>query len=114
MNSEAEIKKKVIETLKTVYDPEIPINIYDLGLVYSIEVKNDTIEVELGVTSPLCPIAYLIAQQAEYALRKTFPDKKVDVRLNLERIWDPSRMTEEGRMLFKQLFGYDPVERYPL
>ena len=109
MNSEEEVKKKVIEVLKNVYDPEIPINIYDLGLLYSIDIKDDRIDVTLGVTSPFCPIAYIIIEQVKKALTDALPDKKVEVHLDLERIWSPKMMTEDGRRLFKLLYGYDPV-----
>ncbi len=107
-----ELKQRVIEVLRKVYDPEIPINIYDLGLVYSITIHDNVIEVELGVTTPFCPMAYLVAQQAEQALRSAFPDKEVRVRLNLEQLWEPTKMTENGRKLFKQLYGYDPLEMW--
>ncbi|HID80261.1 MAG TPA: metal-sulfur cluster assembly factor [Ignisphaera sp.] len=106
-----DIKARVIEILKQIYDPEIPINIYDLGLVYSITVRDRVIEVELGVTSPFCPLAFVIVKQAEKALQEAFPDMEVRVKLNLENLWDPSRMTEEGRRMFKELYGYDPLSR---
>lgn len=102
--------RKVVEALRKVYDPEIPINIYDLGLVYSIDVNESSITVVLGVTSPLCPIANLIAYQAERALKEAFPDKEVKVILDLGRLWSPQRMTEEGRKLFKLIYGYDPLD----
>jgi len=104
-------REKVIALLKTVYDPEIPINIYDLGLVYDINITDDTIEVVLGLTSPLCPIAHVVVYQVESLLKQHFTDKKVVVRLDLERAWSPERMTEEGRKLFKILYGYDILEK---
>ncbi len=110
MNSE-DLKKKIIELLRTVYDPEIPINIYDLGLVYDIKIEGNTISVTLGLTAPFCPMAFMVVQQAEHILRKSFPDKEIRVNLDLERIWSPQMMTEEGRRLFKILYGYDPVEK---
>jgi len=110
MSSE-DVKKKIIDLLKTVYDPEIPINIYDLGLVYNIEVEGNTINVTLGLTTPFCPMAFMVVQQAEHILKQSFPDKEIKVNLDLERIWSPQMMTEEGRRLFKILYGYDPIER---
>ncbi|MEM2852409.1 MAG: iron-sulfur cluster assembly protein, partial [Ignisphaera sp.] len=73
MGNEEEIKRKVIEALKNVYDPEIPINIYDLGLLYSIDIRDDRIDVTLGVTSPFCPIAYIIVEQTKNVLKNAFP-----------------------------------------
>ena len=111
MSSPEDVKRRVIEALKTVYDPEIPINIYDLGLVYDVKVDSDSIEVVMGLTTPFCPIAYLVVSQVESVLRQHFSDKKVSVRLDLDRLWSPERMTEEGRRLFKLLYGYDIAER---
>jgi len=107
-----EIKKKIVEVLKTIYDPEIPINVYDLGLVYSIEVTDKSIRVEMGLTTPFCPVAYIVVDQAERALKNAFPDKEIQVTLNLEKPWSPEMMTEEGRVFFKMLYGYDPKEVY--
>ncbi|MDK6029090.1 metal-sulfur cluster assembly factor [Ignisphaera sp. 4213-co] len=109
-NETNEIKRKVVEVLRNVYDPEIPINVYDLGLVYSIDIDKNKIVVVLGLTSPFCPIAHLVVKQAEDALRNAFPDMEIHVELDLERVWNPSMMTEEGKKLFKILYGYDPSE----
>lgn len=105
-----EMKKKIIDILRNVYDPEIPINVYDLGLVYSVNIDDNRIDVTVGLTSPFCPVAHLVAKQVEDALKDAFPDKEVHVKLDLERVWDPSMMTEEGKKLFKILYGYDPSE----
>lgn len=109
MESKEDIKKKIIEALKNIYDPEIPISIYDLGLLYSVDIKNDKIDVTLGVTSPFCPIAHIIVEQAKSVLKDIFPDKKVEVHLDFNTLWSPKMMTEDGRKLFKLLYGYDPV-----
>ncbi len=108
------IKQKIIEALKTVYDPEIPVNVYDLGLVYSIEVTDDLkAKIRLGVTAPGCPVAMQIAYMAEEAVRQHVPElKDVEVELDLETPWDPRRVTPEGRKLLMELFGYDVVEEW--
>jgi len=106
-----EVKQKVIEILKNVYDPEIPINIYDLGLIYEINVNDTDIEVVLGLTTPFCPIAHLVVYQAESMLKEHFKNKNISIRLDLGRQWTPERMTEEGRKIFKALYGYDPAEK---
>lgn len=109
-----EIKKKIIEALRSVYDPEIPVNIYDLGLVYDIQITDDLkAKVRLGVTAPGCPVAMQIAYMAEEAIRQHVPElKDVEVELDLETLWDPRRVTEEGRKLLMELFGYDVVEEW--
>ncbi len=101
---------KVIQVLKRVYDPELSISVYDLGLIYDVKIEDRKIVIEMGVTSPFCPLAHILPLQVERELKKEFPDYDIDVKLDLERPWSPERMTREGRERFKQLFGYDPVE----
>ncbi|WP_048191869.1 metal-sulfur cluster assembly factor [Pyrolobus fumarii] len=107
-----EIKRKVIEALKEVYDPEIPVDVYNLGLVYDINVDDEgNVKVVLGATAPGCPVAYMIVAQAEEAIRRKVPEaKNVQVELDLYRPWDPRRITKEGREKLKALYGYDIVE----
>ena len=109
-----EIEKKIIEALRSVYDPEIPVNIYDLGPVYEIKITDDLkAKVRLGVTAPGCPVAAQIAYMAEEAIRQNVPElKDVEVELDLETPWDPRRVTPEGRKLLMELFGYDVVEEW--
>ncbi len=111
MTNPEEVKKKVIEALKEVYDPEIPVDIYNLGLVYDINVdKEGNVKVVLGVTAPGCPVAYIIVAQAEEAIKKKVPEaKNVQVELDLSRPWDPRRVTKEGREKLKAIYGYDVV-----
>ncbi len=105
------IKKKVIEALKEVYDPEIPVDIYNLGLVYDIDVDDEgNVKVVVGVTAPGCPVAWMIAAQAEEAIKRKVPEaKSVEVNLDLSRPWDPRRVTPEGREKLKALYGYDVI-----
>ncbi len=109
-----EIEKKIIEALRNVYDPEIPVNIYDLGLVYEIKITDDLkAKIRLGVTAPGCPVTAQIAYMAEEAIRQNVPElKDVEVELDLETPWDPRRVTPEGRKLLMELFGYDVVEEW--
>jgi len=109
-----EIKRKIIEALKTVYDPEIPVNVYDLGLVYDIQVTDDLkAKIRLGVTAPGCPVSMQIAYMAEEAIRQYVPElKDIEIELDLETLWDPHRVTEEGRKQLMELFGYDVVEEW--
>ncbi len=109
-----EAKRKIIEALKTVYDPEIPVNVWDLGLVYDIQISDDgDIKVVMTLTAPGCPIANMIVLQAEDAIRKALPEaRNVEVELTFDPPWDPRRVTPEGRELLKELFGYDVVEEW--
>ncbi len=108
------IKKKVIEALKNVYDPEIPVNVWDLGLIYDIKVDDEgKIKIVMTLTAPGCPVAGLVAMQAEEAVRQAVPEAKdVEVELTFDPPWDPRRVTPEGRKQLKEIFGYDVVEEW--
>jgi len=108
-----DIIKQVIEVLKTVYDPEIPINVYDLGLIYKVDVDGDNVvHIDMTLTSPGCPIGFFVTQQIANSVRGINGVKDVKVNIVFNPPWSPMRMTEEGRERFKQLFGYDIVEEY--
>jgi len=111
MNSE-ELRKKVIEALRQVYDPEIPINVYDLGLIYELKVSEDgEVYVRLGLTTPFCPLITEMASAAEDEIAKQVPEaKSVKVELDLSTPWSPSMITKEGREQLKAIYGYDIVE----
>ena len=107
-------RRKVLEVLKNVYDPEIPINIVDLGLVYGVDVDDEgNVRIRLTLTAPGCPVAGLVVMQAEEMVKQYVPEAK-DVRVELvfDPPWDPRRITPEGRKLLKILFGYDVVQEW--
>ena len=108
-----DIKKRVIEILKNIYDPEIPINIYDLGLIYRVDVKNSDVEIDLTLTSMGCPLALILPRYIEEEIRSKLPEvREVKVNLVFNPPWTPLKMTEEGRKRFKELYGYDIVEEW--
>lgn len=93
------LHNEVVEALRTVYDPEIPVNIYDLGLVYDIVVNDDrTVKVVMTLTTPMCPVAEVLPGQAEQAVLERTSAKDVKVELT----WDPpfslDKVPEEIRM----------------
>jgi len=108
-----ELEEKVIEALKNVYDPEIPVNIYDLGLVYDIKFENKKIVIKMTVTTPACPVPYMILDASE-AMVKEAVGKEYDVvaELILDPPWTPTRITEKGREELKEIYGYDIVEEW--
>ncbi|MBS1706874.1 MAG: DUF59 domain-containing protein [Armatimonadetes bacterium] len=80
------IENDVIEAIRTVYDPEIPVNIYDLGLIYNIEVSDDrSVKVLMTLTSPACPVAEILPGEVEAAVRAT----PGITGANVELTWDP-------------------------
>ncbi|MEM0505033.1 MAG: iron-sulfur cluster assembly protein [Sulfolobales archaeon] len=108
-----ELTKRVVEVLKTIHDPEIPINIYDLGLIYGVEVsENNVVSINMTLTSPACPISFFVIQQVVNAVKGLGDVSDVKVNITFNPPWNPTMMTKEGRERFKQLFGYDVVEEY--
>ncbi len=100
VNNELEMQERVIDVLKTVYDPEIPVNIYDLGLIYRIELNEDNTElsVDMTLTAPNCPAADFIVEDVRQKLEVISGLKKVEVNLVFEPEWDKNMMSEEAKM----------------
>lgn len=87
----------VIEALREVIDPELMINIVDLGLVYSIQHEEQHVAIEMTLTSPACPAGPQIVQQSRMALERIPGVEKVDIKLTMTPPWSPDRMTDEAR-----------------
>ena len=100
MNSELDMQERVIEVLKTVFDPEIPVNIYDLGLIYRIELSEDNtvLDVDMTLTAPNCPAADFIVEDVRQKLETITGIEKVGVNLVFEPEWDKDMMSEEAKM----------------
>lgn len=94
-----ELEEKVIEVLKTVYDPEIPVNIYDLGLIYKIEFSEDfDLTVDMTLTAPNCPAADFIMEDVRIKLEAIEGVRSTTVNLVFEPEWGKDMMTEEAKM----------------
>jgi FeS assembly SUF system protein len=100
MNDTLQIQERVIEVLRTVYDPEIPVNIYDLGLIYRIELNDDATElsVDMTLTAPNCPAADFILEDVRQKLETITGINKVDVQLVFEPEWNKDMMSEEAKV----------------
>ena len=96
-------KEGVIEVLKNVYDPEIPINVVDLGLIYDIQVTEGNIFVQMTLTAPGCGMGPMIAQQAEWAVSELDGVEEVEVEMTFDPPWSPELISEDG----KKLLGLD-------
>lgn len=93
------IEGRIVDVLKTVYDPEIPVNIYDLGLIYRVEVADDgTVDVDMTFTAPTCPAADFILEDVRQKVDGIEGVKSANVNLVFEPEWDKSMMTDEARM----------------
>ncbi|MCI6118504.1 MAG: iron-sulfur cluster assembly protein [Prevotella sp.] len=93
------IEERIVDVLKTVYDPEIPVNIYDLGLIYKVDVKDDgDVELDMTFTAPSCPAADFILEDVRQKVDSLEGVKNATVNLVFEPAWDQSMMTEEARV----------------
>jgi FeS assembly SUF system protein len=91
--------ERVIEALRTVYDPEIPVNIYELGLVYKIDIEDDNrVNVEMTLTSPACPVAGSLPGEVEAKVREIEGVTDASVELVWDPPWHPGMMTEEAQL----------------
>ena len=94
------ILDKVVDLLKTVYDPEIPVNVYDLGLIYRIELSDegDALSVDMTLTAPNCPAADFIMEDVRLKLETIEGLSRVDVNLVFEPEWDKDMMSDEAKL----------------
>ena len=95
----SDIKNKVIEEVKKIYDPEIPVNIYDLGLIYKIEIdQTNKVEVDMTLTSPNCPVAESLPKQVKENIMKVEGVSEVDLKLVWEPPWNKDKMSEAAKL----------------
>lgn len=99
-DEEMRITERTIDMLRTVYDPEIPVNVYDLGLIYKIdyEVEKNTLHVDMTLTAPGCPAADFIMEDVRQKLMSVEGPEKVDLRLVFEPVWTQDMMSEEAKL----------------
>lgn len=92
-----EIQDKIVVMLRTVYDPEIPVNIYDLGMIYNVDVDDENnVEIEMTFTSPNCPAADFILMDVQMKIESIEEVKSLHINLTFEPPWDKSMMSEEA------------------
>jgi len=89
---------EVVSALKTVYDPEIPVDIYELGLIYDIKPENNSVEVKMTLTAPGCPVAEEMPKWVESAIKEVDGVKEVKVEMVFDPPWDMSLMSDEARL----------------
>ena len=93
-----DLKEKVIAEIKKIYDPEIPVNIYELGLIYDISVKDKNVSVKMTLTTPNCPVAESLPKEVKDSILEIKEVKKVDLDLVWEPPWDKSMMSEAAKL----------------
>ena len=93
-----DLKEKIIKEIKKIYDPEIPVNIYELGLIYDIEVKDDKVKVKMTLTTPNCPVAESLPKEVKDSIMEIKEVKDVDLELVWDPPWDKSMMSEAAKL----------------
>jgi len=94
-----DLKKKIIEEFQKIYDPEIPVNIYELGLIYDVKIVNDnTAKIIMTLTSPNCPVAESLPQEVKDSAMQVEGIEKVDLDLVFEPPWNKDMMSEAAKL----------------
>jgi FeS assembly SUF system protein len=98
-NEKLEIETRIGTVLRGIYDPEIPVNIYDLGLIYEIDVDDDNIaHITMTLTAPNCPMAEDLFEEVKYKVGGTRGVKECDLKLTFNPPWDRSMLTDEAKL----------------
>ena len=98
-SEKTKIEEQIVDVLKTVYDPEIPVNIFDLGMIYKIDVQDDsTVDVDMTFTAPSCPAADFILEDVRTKIEGLSSVKSANINLVFEPAWDQSMMSEKARV----------------
>ncbi len=93
------IEERIVDMLRTVYDPEIPVDIYNLGLIYNIDLQDDgALKIDMTLTAPSCPAADFLVEDARMKLESIEGVKSVDIRIVFEPEWNKDMMSEEAKL----------------
>ena len=93
-----DLKEKVIAEIKKIYDPEIPVNIYELGLIYDVSINEKEVKVKMTLTTPNCPVAESLPKEVKDSIMNIDEVNKVDLDLVWEPPWDKSMMSESAKL----------------
>ena len=93
-----DLKEKVITEIKKIYDPEIPVNIYELGLIYDIKIKDKDVQVKMTLTTPNCPVAESLPKEVKDSILEIKDVNKVDLDLVWDPPWDKSMMSDAAKL----------------
>ena len=97
-NASKVLEKDVITCIKTVMDPEIPVNLYDLGLIYSIQIQDNNVSVEMTLTNPNCPVAAQMPENVGKSIEKLDNLNSIEVKLVWSPTWNKSMMSEDAKL----------------
>jgi len=94
-----DIEEKIVEALKTVYDPEVPVNIYEIGLIYDLHIDDDfTVHILMTLTTPNCPVAESLPDEVQEKVKSIEGVKEVDLKLTFDPPWDQDMLSEEAKL----------------
>tara|TARA_Y100001980_G_C14377554_1_gene180566 strand:+ start:63 stop:359 length:297 start_codon:yes stop_codon:yes gene_type:complete len=93
-----DLKEKVIEEIKKIYDPEIPVNIYELGLIYNIEIIDTNVKIKMTLTTPNCPVAESLPKEVKNSIMELDGVKNVELDLVWDPPWDKTMMSEAAKL----------------
>ena len=93
-----EIKNKIIEEIRKIYDPELPVNIYELGLIYDVSIENHDVKVKMTLTTPNCPVAESLPKEVKDSIKEIKEVKDVSLDLVWDPPWDKSMMSEAAKL----------------
>lgn len=99
MNGKNILQDRIIQVLKTIHDPEIPVDIYELGLIYSIDIDdNNDVLIVMTLTAPNCPVADNLPLEVEEAVKRTEGVNNVQIQLTFEPAWSPEKISDEAKL----------------
>ncbi len=94
-----ELENKIVDMLKTIYDPEIPVDVYELGLIYEVKISPEhEVEIDMTLTSPNCPVAETMPKEVEEKVASVEGVKSCKVNIVFEPTWDKDMMSEEAKL----------------
>jgi FeS assembly SUF system protein len=96
--NETKLMDKIVEKLKTVYDPEIPVDIYELGLIYDVRIDQKKATLDMTLTSPHCPVAESLPMEVKRSVEQISELEEVEVKIVWEPPWDKTKMSEAARL----------------
>ena len=98
-NDLLQLEEKIVQMLRTVYDPEIPVNVYELGLIYKVDIDEEkNVRIEMTFTAPNCPVADFIVEDVQMKVESIEEVKSVDIQIVFEPEWNKEMMSEEAKL----------------
>ena len=94
----SELMDKIVEKLKSVYDPEIPVDIYELGLIYDVRIEGKKVSMDMTLTSPHCPVAESLPKEVRRSVESIPEIEEVEVKIVWEPTWDKTKMSEAAKL----------------